>query len=489
MHAKAPNNIPAKGSRPLPTGYDLTHYDLHMDTIVFNPKQLYARAGVTFLATTSPITSVTLDLLKFTIDSVFAPNYAVTRSYNDTLLTIQFSPSVNTGDSVLVWIHYHGEPQQDASGWGGFYFSQNFAFNLGVGFMADPHNFGRAWFPCEDNFTSRARYDFHITTAAGSMAFCNGTLVQSVTNPNGTITRHWKQQQTIPSYLASMAVGPYHSLERTSNGLPVQWAAQPVDTNAVLATFSNLDTTLAAYINAYGAYPFDKVGYCLVPFNSGAMEHAASIHIGRAFVNGTQTYATLWAHELAHMWWGDKVTCETAEDMWLNEGFASYNEAFYTQNVSGVTAYRDWIRTNHRKVLQFAHTPAQDGSYLTMNQIPHAYTYGFHVYQKGADVVHTLRHYMGDQEFYTGCQYYMNNRAYSHANSTNLRDDLTTGSGVNMNRFFDDWIFTPGFPHFSIDSVIHVPGGLDHMFVYVRQRSRVTITSMRCLLKLLLPMD
>lgn len=463
---------PLKMHAPMPTGYDLTHYDLHIDTISFNPKQIEARAGVTFLSTTAPISSVTLDLLKFSIDSVFAPNYTVTRSYNDTLLSIQFTPAVTTGDSVLVWIHYHGEPQQDASGWGGFYFSQNFAFNLGVGFMADPHNFGRAWFPCQDNFTSRSRYDFHITTAAGSMAFCNGTLQQAVTNPNGTITWHWKQQQTIPGYLASMAVGPYHSLERTSNGLPVQWAAQPVDTNAVLATFSNLDTTLAAYINAYGAYPFDKVGYCLVPFNSGAMEHAASIHIGRAFVNGTQNYATLWAHELAHMWWGDKVTCETAEDMWLNEGFASYNEAFYKQNVDGITAYRDWIRTNHRKVLQFAHTPAQDGSYLTMNQIPHAYTYGFHVYQKGADVVHTLRHYMGDQEFFNGCQYYMNNRAYSHANSANLRDDLTAGSGVNMNRFFDDWIFTPGFPHFSIDSVIHVPGGLDHMFVYVRQRSK-----------------
>jgi hypothetical protein len=454
------------------TDYRLYHIDLHIDSILFTGQQIYGRAKMNFLAESAPFSTARIDLLGFTIDSIFSPTHTVTYSYNDTVIDLQFSPSVSLNDSVAVWIHYHGNPKQDASGWGGFYFSGSYAFNLGVGFQADPHNYGRAWFPCIDNFVSRNTFDFYITTAGTSKAFCNGTLQGSVLNPNGSITWHWKMNQTIPSYLASMAVAPYYTLNRTSNGIPVQWAALPSDTNAVLLTFSNLDTTLAAFIDTYGPYSFDKVGYCLVPFNSGAMEHASSIHIGRAFVNGSQTYATLWAHELAHMWWGDKVTCETAEDMWLNEGFASYNEAFYTRIVSGENAYRDWIRTNHRKVLQFAHTPAQDGSYLTLNQIPHDYTYGYHVYQKGANIVHSMRNYMGDQEFKNGCQAYMNNRAFNHANSYDLRDELTAGSGVDMTRFFDDWVFTPGFPHFSIDSVVYWPGGLDHYFIYTRQRTK-----------------
>lgn len=457
---------------PVATSHDLRHYEIHVDSILFGSQQIYARTGVTVLADQSPVSNIQLQLLDFSIDSLYSLTHTVIYSYNDTVINIQISPPVAQGDSTEIWIHYHGTPAQDASGWGGFYFSGNYAFNLGVGFLADPHNFGRAWFPCEDNFTSRATYDFYVTTDAASKAFCNGVLQQSVTNPNGSVTWHWKMNHTIPSYLAGIAVAPYHTLQRTSNGIPVEWAAMASDTNAVLATFSNLDTTLSAFINAYGAYPFDKVGYCLVPFNSGAMEHATSIHIGRAFVNGSQTYATLWAHELAHMWWGDKVTCETAEDMWLNEGFASFNEAYFTEIVNGVEAYRNWIRSNHRKVLQFAHTPAQDGSYLTLNNIPHEYTYGYHVYQKGANVAHTLRHYMGDTAFFNGCKAYFNNRAYSHASSYDLRDELTSGSGLNMNRFFDDWVFTPGFPHFSIDSVVYVPGGLDHYFVYTRQRSK-----------------
>jgi hypothetical protein len=458
--------------QPAPVDHDIRHFNLYIDSLKFTGQSIYARAGITVLADQAPLTALSLDLLGFSIDSIFSLTHTVTYSYNDTVIDMQVSPPVATGDSLVIWIHYHGTPAQDASGWGGFYFSGNYAFNLGVGFQADPHNFGRAWYPCEDNFTSRSTYDFYVTTDAGFKAFCNGLLQSSVTNPNGTTTWHWKMNQTIPSYLTSIAVAPYHTLQRTSNGIPVEWAAMPADTNAVLSTFSNLDTTLSAFISAYGAYPFDKVGYCLVPFNSGAMEHASSIHIGRAFVNGTQTYATLWAHELAHMWWGDKVTCATAEDMWLNEGFASFNEAFYTEVVSGIDAYRNWIRANHRKVLQFAHTPAQDGSYLTLNNIPHEYTYGYHVYQKGANVAHTLRNYMGDSAFFSGCKAYFNNRAYSHAASEDLRDELTSGSGINMNRFFDDWVFTPGFPHFSIDSVVYVPGGLDHYFVYTRQRSK-----------------
>ncbi len=459
------------GISAVATDYEVTHYELHIDSIDFAQQELRCHAGVTVVAQAAPVSTIELSLLGFNLDSIVCNGYSVIHSYNDTTISIQLTPAISLGDSVVVWIYYQGTPEQDASGWGGFYFNGSYAFNLGVGFSADPHNFGRAWFPCVDNFISRSRYDFYITTASSSKAFCNGTLQQSINNPDGSVTWHWRQNQTIPTYLASMAVAPYHTLQRVSNGIPVEFAALAVDTNNVLATFANLDTILYSFINAYGPYPFDKVGYCLIPFNSGAMEHASSIHIGRAFVNGTQSYATLWAHELSHMWWGDKVTCETAEDMWLNEGFASFNEAYYTQIIYGETAYRDWIRSNHRKVVQFAHTPAQDGSYLTMNAIPHAYTYGFHVYQKGADVVHTLRNYMGDSAFFAGSQTYMNNKAYSHANSAGLKDELTAGSGINMNRFFDDWIYTPGFPHFSIDSVLHVPGGLDHMYVYTRQRS------------------
>lgn len=438
------------------------HYAISIDTIDYSQQSIRARADVTVVAKMNNLTTVSLSLLQLTVDSVFAGGSAAPVSYNDTTLTVGLPAAINTGDTVTLTIYYNGQPVQDASGWGGFYFSGSYAFNLGVGFAADPHNYGRVWFPCVDEFTDRSYYDFYITTAATHKAFCNGDLMSETLNPSGTKTWHWQMAQTIPTYLASIAVAPFYSLERTSNGIPVVWACMPADTNNTLNTFSNIDTILGGFISAYGPYPFDKVGYVEIPFNSGAMEHASSIHIGKAFIDGSNTYETLWAHELSHMWWGDQVTCETAADMWLNEGFASFNEAFATQIVYGMTAYKNWLRSNHRMVLQLAHTPLRDGAYYAMNAIPQSITYGTTVYSKGADVAHTLRYYMGDSAFFEGCKYHLNAQSFGNSNSFQLRDNLTASSGINMNRFFDDWVLTPAslifqlirLPNTSVPSII-----------------------------------
>ena len=448
----------------------IAHYAIHIDTLNFLAKTIKAHTAIKVIAKLNNVNNISLSLLKLTVDSIVSNNQQLSFAYNDTVLAITPNSIMNINDSLELTVFYRGAPKQDASGWGGFYFSGNYAFNLGVGFDADPHTFGRVWFPCIDEFTDRATYEFHITTAAMSKAFCNGELQSQTSNANGTVTWNWFLNKTIPTYLACIAVAPYYTLQQNINGIPVEIALMPTDTANALLTFQHLPQVLTAFENAWGPYPFNKVGYSMVPFNSGAMEHASQITIGSAYINGSLSYETLWAHELAHMWWGDKVTCETAGDMWLNEGWASYNEAFLKQSIYGVTAYKDWIRNNHRKVLQFAHIT--DGSYLSLINIPHAYTYGFTVYNKGADVTHTLRCYLQDSAFFAACKYHLNQRAFNSSNSFQFRDNLTASSGINMNRFFDDWVFTEGFPHFSIDSVTYVPAALNHYYIHVRQRSK-----------------
>ncbi len=448
----------------------ISHYDISIDTINFSGLSIKAHTALQVVSKQNNVNNISLSLLQLIIDSIVSGVQTLSYSYNDSTIMITPPSALNQNDTLNITVYYHGMPKQDQSGWGGFYFSGNFAFNLGVGFAADPHVFGRVWFPCIDEFTDRASYDFHITTASNSKAFCNGQLISSVTNPNGSITWNWSQPETIPTYLACMAVAPYYTVQKTAAGVPVEIAALPADTANVNSTFQHLDTVLSAFINAWGPYPFYKVGYSLVPFGSGAMEHASQITIGQPFINGSLSYETLWAHELSHMWWGDNVTCETAGDMWLNEGWASYNEAFATEAVYGKNAYRNWIRANHRNVLQFAHI--QDGSYLSLINVPHAFTYGTTVYKKGADMVHTLRGMMGDTAFFNACKYQQSTRAYNSSNSYQFRDNINLSSGINVDRFFDDWIFTEGFPHFSIDSVTEYIGAFNHYFIHCRQRSK-----------------
>jgi len=450
---------------------DVCRYEIHLNDINHSTKNINANTLVTFTVHSANVTQIDLSLEQFIIDSILQNGQSLSYTYNDTLLKINLNTPMNTGDTSTIYIAYHGITHTEASAWGGFHVDANYAFNMGVGFGTNPHNYGRCWYPCVETFTDKAIYEFYITTGPTKKAFCNGLLNNKRTNANKSITWNWKMNDPIPTYLASVAVGPYCTWQRNYQGIPVEIACTSADSASVSASMIHLNEVLGYFINAYGSYAFDKVGYCLVPFNAGAMEHATSIHIGKAYFNGSLTYESLWAHELAHMWWGDKVTCETAADMWLNEGFASFNEAYITEQLYGSDAYKAYNLKNHNGVLQFSHIT--DNGYLPLNNIPMSCTYGPTVYNKGADVVRTLRHYLGDSLFFAGCKHYMNSREYANGNSYQLRDDLSNSTGINVDRFFNDWVFTPGFPHFSIDSVIKISNGSDWNYqVYTKQKSK-----------------
>ncbi len=450
---------------------DVCRYEIHLTDINHTTKSITAHTYVTFTVHSANVSLIDLSLEQFIIDSIIQNGQQLTYTYNDTLLQINLNAPMNVGDTSTIAIAYHGITHTEANGWGGFHVDANYAFNMGVGFETNPHNYGRSWFPCVETFTDKATYEFFIITNYGKQAFCNGSLNGLITNSNNTITWNWIMNQPIPTYLASVAIGPYTTWQRIYQGIPVAIACTIADSAAVSASMLHLNEVLGYYINAYGNYAFDKVGYCLVPFNAGAMEHAASIHIGKAYFDGSLTYETLWAHELAHMWWGDKVTCETAADMWLNEGFASFNEAYVTEQLYGNDAYKAYNLSNHKGVLQFSHIT--DNGYLPLNNIPMSCTYGPTVYNKGADVARTLRHYLGDSLFFVGCKNYMNTHQYANGNSYQLRDDITNATNVNVNRFFDDWVFTPGFPHFSIDSIIKTSSGNNWNYqLYTKQKSK-----------------
>lgn len=416
---------------------------------------------------------IMLDLLKMTIDSVKTGPTVLTYSYNDTLLKVNFATTYTTTDTLDVAVYYHGVPQTDASGFGGFSFSGGYAYNLGVGFDADPHVFGRVWFPCFDNFAERSLYEFNITTNGGKVAVCNGQLANDVTVGTDR-TRTWVMDKEIPSYLASVAVNNYTQINKTFAGIngpvPVMLAAVPADTTNLKNSFIHLQNAFDIFEQSYGPYLWNRVGYVLVPFNGGAMEHATNIAYPRFGANGTLTYEDIMmAHELSHHWWGDLVTCETAEDMWINEGMASYSGFLFNEATYGYATYLKKVKDNHDITVQNAHL--SEKGYRAISGIPQQYTYGDHVYNKGADVAHTMRSYMGDSLFFTGLKYVLSQKHYQNMNSPEFATLLTAGTGVNMSDFFNDWVLSGGWPHFSIDS-IGITGSSPNYnaTVYVKQK-------------------
>ena len=449
----------------------VSHYRVSIDTINYTAHTIRGVTELTVHSKLNGVNNISLGLYFLTVDSIVSSGMPLAYAHDDTTIRITPPSLMNQGDSVVLQVYYNGVPKTDPT-FGGFYFSGTYAYNIGVGFDANPHTFGKTWFPCVDEFTDRSTYDFHITTANGYKAFCNGILQSSVINPDSTVTWHWKLDQTIPPYLASMAVAPYYTMHRNYQGIPVELAMVPADSNRVNGSFVHLDSAIMNDINAWGPYPWDKIGYVLVPFNAGAMEHATSIHIGRAFIDGSLAYeAMIIAHELSHMWFGDLVTCRTEQDMWLNEGWATYNENFFTQFVYGNQSYETNRRALHRQVLMYA--SLRDAGYYALNAVPHAKTYGYTVYQKGGDVVHSIRRFMGDSLFFPAVRAYLTNRAFTDVSSDDLRDELAASSGISMTDYFSTMVGLQGFPHVSVDSFTVTPNGNDFdVVVFTRERMK-----------------
>jgi hypothetical protein len=461
---------------------DVLHYDLSLNFRQVSSQLLSGAASVVFTPKQSNVSAISLDLLSMNIDSVkWQDDSHLSYAYNDTLLRVQFPLALSNQDTTSITVFYRGTPQQDPSGWGGFYFQGSYAYNLGVGFSVDPHNFGRVWHPCFDNFAERATYTFRVLTTAANNAYCNGERMSVSSIGADSLLTVWEMHNPIPTYLASVAVAPYthvlqhHTSALTGNQIPVWLIAVPADTTGFKNSFVNIGVGIDAFEKRFGPHQYNKVGFVLVPFNSGAMEHATNIAYPRITANGSLLYQSLMAHELSHHWWGDWVTTSSASEMWINEGFARWCEAIFFEELNGYSSYLNEVRKNHFNVLRSAHV--KDEGHYPMNQVPHSHTYGDHSYNKGADMIHTMRGYMGDTLFYQGLQYIQQEFAEAHITSEQFRDAMITATGFDLNPFFEDWIFSPGQPHFVIDSVVYygsVPNLQAQVFVKQKRRARST---------------
>jgi aminopeptidase N len=452
-------------------------YTITMNITDFTYDTLKGNTVVRFTPKMNNIHTLSLDLLHFIVDSVMMGTNRLNYSYDDTLLILDLPSVENAGDTNSVDVFYHGRPVLDPSGFGGFYFESGYAFNLGVGFVVKPHNFGRCWYPCFDNFVAKSTFVFNITTDSVNRSFCNGYLTKD--SVYDTLrTRTWIMPYPISSYHACVDVAPYATMQDTFRGidtLPITIAGEPADTSNIRRSFVHLNNAISIFQNCYGKYRWNKVGYSMMPFADGSMEHATNIAFPQLAANGTTTYEWIMAHELSHHWCGDLVTCRTAEDMWLNEGFAVFNQSIFMEYLYGDSTYNTYTRANHENVVHYC--AIADHGYWPLSGMPQAYTYGnlkywvSTTYQKGADVFHTLRTYLGDSNFFNGMKYYFSSHAYQPVNADTLKNSLERYSGYNLTDFFNNWVFAPGFPQFSIDSMIVAPEGNNYnATVFIKQK-------------------
>jgi aminopeptidase N len=223
------------------------NYIIELEEVDIAAHTITANTSVTLVPLVDDLAIIQLQLMELSVDSVFV-DMQKTEDYTHAgeVITIQLQNPVSTGDTVDVRVYYHGEPFHES--WGGFHFSGNYAFNLGVGISWIPHNLGKAWFPSIDDFTDRARYVVRATVPDYLTAVGGGELIEHTDNGNGTHTFGYYIDKPIPTYLVSVSIGEYAVVEDIYPGIerdiPVTYWVNPADTAKVMGTFARMHLSL-----------------------------------------------------------------------------------------------------------------------------------------------------------------------------------------------------------------------------------------------------
>jgi aminopeptidase N len=422
--------------------YDVLHYNITLD-IDFDNEMIYGDTWITSLSQEAGLDSIDLDFTVLAVDSVLDEAGLLTYDYDDPVLTVYLGQTYAPGDTFQVRVVYHGQPGNEGpDGFGGFYFDgvPTHAFQMGVGLVADPPSMGKFWFPCWDWPCDKATAEYHVTVPGlGKRVICNGEFLGSVEDSvNIEETFHWQHDFEIAPHVMTVNAGKYAEMVDSTYDWIYYWP-YPRDTDAAGIHFQNVDIMMDGFIDLYGPYPYEKFGY--VAASKGDMEHQTCVTHVTSVINPNHLYDWLLAHEMAHQWWGDCVSVADWRDLWLSEGFATYSEAIFQEYAYGTAAYEDYVE-NHLMSTVFAsgeNFPIYDPLVL----------WGTTTYEKGACVLHMLRHVVGDSVFFDGLAAYRAAHEHSSATTPEFQAAMEGVCGFDLSWFFQEWIYDVGWPEYE----------------------------------------
>ncbi|WCO01544.1 M1 family aminopeptidase [Psychroserpens ponticola] len=430
--------------------YDLKYHRLELD---IDPSVAFISGDITtYFEAKEAINEVTFDLSSNMIVSQVdqrGNSLAFTQNANDELVvTLPIIQNLGVLDSLT--ISYSGNPI--ASGLGSFV-QETHNGDPTIWTLSEPYG-AKAWWPCKQDLIDKIdSIDVHITspqfnpTNEEYIAVSNG-LEQSQIINGGEKTTHFKHRYPIPAYLIAISVTNYevYSHEVSNNGDPfdiVNYVYPESLANAQASTPVTVDI-MDLFIDLFEAYPYEDEKYGHAEFGfGGGMEHTTVSFMGSYGRN-------LIAHELAHQWFGNKITCGSWKDIWLNEGFATYLSGLVYENLDGNDTFRTWKQQRINSI-----TSQVNGAvYLSdvdTTSVGRIFSSRLS-YNKGSMVLHMLRKKLGDTNFFQALQDYLSTpeHAYGYAKTEDFISIVETSSGEDLTEFFSDWLYNQGYPSYTL---------------------------------------
>lgn len=410
----------------------------------------------TYFEAVEDITSITFDLTnELQVSSVTKneTSLSFTQNENDELV-IDFPTTITSGTLDSLQISYSGTPPQGQA-----------AFNIDTHnntpilyTLSEPYG-AKDWWPCKQDLIDKAdSLEVHITVPNEYVAVSNGVQVNQSSN-SGNITTVYKHNYPIPAYLVAIAVTNYetysHTVGEGDTAFEIKNYVYPESLTSAQASTEITVDIMEFFQDLIGDYPYSDEQYGHAQFAwGGGMEHTTMSFMGN-FSRG------LIAHELAHQWFGNKVTCGSWRDIWLNEGFATYLSGLVEQELDGEDDFINWKHTKVANITSNIGGKVYVDAVDTTN-VNRVFSSRLS-YNKAAMVLHMLRKKLGDEAFYNALQSYLSdeNLAFNYAYTTDAISHFQSASGLDLTEFFDDWIFGEGYPTYNItwnqiDDELHI---------------------------------
>ncbi len=306
------------------------------------------------------------------------------------------------------------------------------------------------WIPCNDHLSDKATVEFIVTAPDHYQVVSNGKKMEEANLPNHLKLTHWKENIPLPTKVMVIGVTDFavdHFAE--VNCIPVSSWVYPENKDSGFKHYAIAKNILQWYIKQIGPYAYEKLANVQSKTIFGGMENAGCIFYFENSVND-KGIESLFAHEIAHQWFGDNVTEKDWPHLWLSEGFATYMTDLYLENKYGKDSLKNLLKQQRETVLRFYknyQTPVVDTS--GKDNLMHLLN--ANSYQKGAWVLHLLRRKAGDSLFWKAIREYYKTYAGSNANTTDFEKIFEKVTHQNLATFFHQWLFTPGQPMLNIE--------------------------------------
>ncbi|HYT35294.1 MAG TPA: M1 family metallopeptidase, partial [Ktedonobacteraceae bacterium] len=431
---------------------DVKHIKLVI-TLDFEQETVSGTVSATFSTLYEEVKSVSFDAIDLQIERVTLNGGKELAFSNDgKKLTVTLDRPYQHGEEFTVAVEYHAKPR------------------TGLRFIkpapedptrpAQAWTFGQPryhsyWFPCHDAPNDRATTEIIVTVPAHFQTVANGNLI-SVTDHGATKTHHWRHDIPHAAYLISLVVSDFAVVEDSYNGKAVNYYVRPErkdDARYYMGKTPEMMRFFAEYTGV--EYPYDKYAQTVVEVFTGAMEHTtATTHSFMLLMDERAAMdfdlVPVVAHELAHQWFGDLVTCRDWPNGWLNEGFATYFEELWNGHDVGADYFK-------QTMLDLKNGYLEEDGYYRRPIVYHVYhNDGFelfdgHMYNKGAWVLHMLRHQLGDETFRRAVKAYLERYREREVITADLERTFEEATGRSLAQFFQQWVYQGGYPAFEVN--------------------------------------